>query len=79
MDAKAALLDRYVRPCLGHQLVFGDNLAGAVDEGDQDVKCPCTQRNSFVRLLEGAFGDIQLKWAENNPDCARKSLLALLA
>jgi hypothetical protein len=61
MDAKTAFFDNDVRPSLRNQFAFGDNLAGPVDEGHQDVKGPPTQRNDFVRFLEIAFRDVQLK------------------
>src|ERR1700730_4399267 len=69
MDAKAAFLDRYVRPCPRDQLGFPDNLTGVFEKRNQDVVSPATKWNDLVRLPKGAVGDIELEWAKPKPDC----------
>ncbi len=71
MDAKTAFLDRYVGPCPRDQFGFPDNLTGAFEKRNQDVVGPATKWNDMARLLERAFGGIQLEWAKPNPDCNR--------
>jgi hypothetical protein len=71
MDAKAAFLDRYVRPCPRNQFDFPDNLTGVFEKRDQDVVCPATKWKDLVRLPERALGDIELEWAKPKPDCTR--------
>ena len=58
MDAKAAFLDRYVRPCPRNQLGFPDNFTGVFEKRNQDVIGPATKWNDLVRLFESALGDI---------------------
>src|ERR1700743_158304 len=71
MDAQAAFLDRYVRPCLRDQFGLGNNSAGLFEKSDQDVVSPAAKRNDLVRLPEAVLGDIQLEWAKPKPDRTR--------
>src|ERR1700759_1191883 len=75
MDAKAAFLDRYLRPCLRDQVCLRDDLTGVFKKSHQDVVSSAPERNDLVGLPESALRDIQLEWAKPKPDSTRQTNL----
>jgi hypothetical protein len=52
--AQAVLIDRYIRPHRGNQLPLADNLAGPVDQNDQNIKSATPDCNWFTGPFEKA-------------------------
>ncbi|MEY9386892.1 hypothetical protein ABIF93_005149 [Bradyrhizobium japonicum] len=54
MEAQAAFIDRHVGPDALDQLTLVDDLAGALDEKNEDVECAAAEVKRSAVLLEQA-------------------------
>ncbi len=64
MDRKIALHDGRARPDAGHQLLLADQLAGALDQGYQDIESTTAEANRLVAVQQEPLRRKQAKGSE---------------
>jgi hypothetical protein len=64
MDPQIDLINRNIGPDAGDQRILADDLAGVLNQGDQYVKCPATQRHGPVAIQQEPLRWNELKRSE---------------
>ena len=66
MDPQAALVDRDTRPHPRHQIVLADDLAGLLNQDDQNVERAGAEVKRSACPFDKSLCRIQPEWAERN-------------
>jgi hypothetical protein len=66
MDPEIALFDERIRPDAGDQLLFGHELAGAVDQSNQNIERAAAEAHGLIPFQEELLCRKQPKRSERN-------------
>jgi len=64
MDPQRSLIDDSIWPGTGDQLILADDLAGALDQRDEDVESPAAEAERFSVLKQHTLSRNQVERSE---------------
>src|SRR6187402_3547609 len=69
MNPERSLIHDRIRPGASDELFLGDNLAGALDQGDQNIECAAAKANRLLIFQQQALDRKQAKGAKSQRLC----------